>query len=74
MPSIHICKAQEKARRLGAWAGIKEAAPLWELSKRELVELAARLGALTCGECDNAELGVEAAKVEHRVLKEARIV
>ena len=33
------------AKRNGAWAGRKSIEPLWGLSKRELLEVALRLGA-----------------------------
>lgn len=36
--SIHQGRGIEKARRMGGYAGRPEAADLWKLSKRELVE------------------------------------
>ncbi len=41
--SIHKWKAMDKAARMGGYAGCKEAEPLWDMSKRELVEIAMRL-------------------------------
>ena len=37
--SIHTDKARRKARDMGAWAGAANAKELWNLSKRELVEV-----------------------------------
>lgn len=34
----------DKAAKLGAYAGLSETEDLWRLSKRELVEIALRLG------------------------------
>lgn len=43
MASIHVWKAMEKAASKGGFAGDKATLPLWELPKRELVEIALRL-------------------------------
>ena len=43
MSSLHVWKARKKAESMGAYAGEECAARLWDLSKRELVELALRL-------------------------------
>ena len=74
MPSIHGWKAIEKARALGGFAGVEAALPLWELSKRELIEIALRLGALNEGECDNPQAGVNAAMNEFDALQRANII
>lgn len=57
--SIHTAKAQAKARALGGYAGREEASDLWDFSKRELVEIALRLGEMC--RADNAEPGFEGA-------------
>lgn len=41
--SIHGEASMAKAREKGAFAGERETAKLWKLSKRELVEVALRL-------------------------------
>jgi diphthamide synthase (EF-2-diphthine--ammonia ligase) len=70
--SIHTWKAREKAARMGGYAGCDEAAPLWEMSKRELVEIAARLGEICAG--GGAEGGIARAIEEHGILKANGIV
>lgn len=67
-------RSKAKARQLGAFAGQDCAKPLWDLSKRELVEIAIRLGALTSGDCDSADAGVRAALHEHQTLVRSGIV
>lgn len=62
--SVHGEAAMEKARRMGAFAGARETAELWKLSKRELVELALRL---TRG--NNVEEAVAGAKEELEILR-----
>lgn len=71
--SIHTWKAREKASRLGGYAGLDEAAPLWDLTKRDLVEIAARLGE-ACAEEGGPEKGIARAIEEHRILKQNGIV
>lgn len=71
--SIHTWKAREKAARMGGYAGRVEAAPLWEMSKRELVEIAARLGEI-CADEGGAENGIARAIEERRILKDNGIV
>lgn len=71
--SIHKWKAMDKAARLGGYAGRKDAAPLWDMSKRELVEIATRLGE-QCADEGGAENGIARAIEEHRILKENGIV
>jgi DNA invertase Pin-like site-specific DNA recombinase len=73
MASIHVWKAMEKAAQKGGYAGRKDSGPLWDLSKRELVEIAARLGEM-CSEAGGAEGGIARALEEHRILKENKIV
>ncbi len=43
MSSIHIWKSIEVAANRGGFAGDPSTLPLWELPKRELVEIALRL-------------------------------
>jgi hypothetical protein len=71
--SIHTWKAREKAARMGGYAGSPAAAPLWELSKRELVEIAARLGEI-CSDEGGEEGGIARAIEEHGILKANGIV
>jgi hypothetical protein len=73
MMSIHTWKAREKAARMGGYAGHEDAAPLWEMSKRELVEIAIRLGEI-CSDEAGAENGIARAIEEHRILKENGII
>lgn len=47
MTSIHVDRAIKKARAKGGFAGDDAALPLWEMSKRELIEAAMRLGGMT---------------------------
>lgn len=42
--SIHTQKARAAANARGGLSGHEAARPLWDLSKRELVEIALRLG------------------------------
>ena len=42
--SIHKNRAILKAKEMGGYAGDPECRDLWDLSKRELVEVALRLG------------------------------
>lgn len=74
MPSIHAHRSREVARQLGGFAGADCALPFWEMSKRELIEIALRLGALNSGYCDNAEAGSEIALEEHRALRASGII
>jgi len=57
---------------MGAFAGADAAAPLWEYSKRELVELALRL----TQEGMAADIPGAVARVqdEHRTLKQSNII
>ena len=75
MPSIHQWKAIEKANLMGAYAGNPEAVPLWDMSKRELVEIAIRLGEMTA-DCDSpsVEDAIHRVKEEHRTLKGCGII
>lgn len=66
--SIHIWKAMEKARRLGAYAGNAEAAGLWDYSKRELVEIALRLAEL-CADDPSPEAIVRRVVEERDALR-----
>jgi len=69
MTSLHIDKSIAKARRMGGFAGQSRAMPLWDMSKRELVELTLRLGALAARAPDSCAAGAEMAENEHRALK-----
>lgn len=72
--SIHVWKAQAKAAKLGAMAGEPEAAPLWDLSKRELVEVALRLAdAINGASCDTPAAMVRVNE-ELAALRAQRIV
>lgn len=73
MSSLHVWKAREKASRMGGYAGRDDAAPLWDLSKRELVEIAARLGEL-CAEEVSAENGIARALEERDILRANGII
>lgn len=64
MASIHTWKAREKAAKMGAFAGDEAALPLWELSKRELIEIALRL---TMSEVPSE--AVKQVQDEHQCLK-----
>jgi hypothetical protein len=69
MPSIHAWKSIEKARDAGGFAGEEGALPLWDMSKRELIEIALRLGAMAAGESDSAEHGIQVALNEYEALR-----
>jgi hypothetical protein len=71
--SIHTSNSREKAARMGGYAGRDEARPLWDMSKRELVEIAVRLGEM-CSDEGGAENGIARAIEEHRILKQNGIV
>lgn len=71
--SIHQSNSREKARRMGGYAGHVESTPLWDMSKRELVEIAIRLGEM-CSDEGGPENGIARAIEEHRILKQAGIV
>lgn len=72
--SIHTWKSIEKAREKGAFAGEDLAVPLWNLSKRELIEIALRLGGLTAGNPDDLAAAVDAVNNEHATLRRAGII
>ena len=74
MPSIHAWKSIEKANDAGGFAGDHGALPLWDMSKRELIEIAIRLGAQVAGECDTASAGIAVALQEHESLRLNRII
>lgn len=73
MPSIHVWKSIEKAADNGGYAGSESALPLWDMSKRELVEIAIRLGALVADD-DSPEAGAKTALGEYSALKSNGIV
>lgn len=74
MPSIHIHKSIEVAKAKGGFAGEDAAMPLWNMTKRELVEIAVRLGAANSGKCDSPEAGAKAAIKESEALARAGII
>jgi len=70
---------QGKARQLGAWSMTSPAAPLWDLSKRELIEIALHLASLLTDEDDADEAlrnGAAAQRVldERYALKRAKLI
>jgi hypothetical protein len=67
--SVHVWKAINVARDKGAFAGQACSAPLWELSKRELIELALRLTMR-----ETPEEAVAAVEVELACLRAQEIV
>ncbi|WP_141247096.1 hypothetical protein [Mesorhizobium sp. WSM3866] len=71
--SIHTWKARDKAARMGGYAGRDSAAPLWEMSKRELIEIATRLGEI-CSDEGGADNGIARAIEEHGILKQNAII
>lgn len=73
MISIHSWKAIEKAQSMGAYAGDPLAGPLWEMSKRELVEIALRFAERLADEC-TVESAVEAVKEERETLRAQKII
>lgn len=77
MPSIHTHKAIEKAERQGGFAALNPARDLWDLPKRELVELVMRQAALLAGDPDATDGGTEARRnveTELRALRRAGIL
>lgn len=74
MPSIHAWKAIDKASASGGFAGDRDALPLWDMSKRELIEIAIRIGAQVAGECDTATSGIVVALQEHEALRRNGII
>jgi hypothetical protein len=73
MSSIHTWKAREKASRLGGYAGAPDAAHLWDLSKRELIEIALRLGQ-QCAENDSMEAAIKRVNEEFLALETNGII
>lgn len=67
--------AMSKAARLGGYAGRPETSGLWDLSKRELVEIALRLGEI-CADADEITVDDAIARVweERRILKANGII
>lgn len=69
---------RSKARELGAWSATPPAAPLWALSKRELIEIALHQAALLHqGGYDTALENGEAARsvlTERRALGKAGLI
>ena len=72
--SIHVSKAIALALAKGGWAGMPSVADLWELPKRELVEVALRLGAVNARHGDSVSAGRRAVLDELDALRETGIV
>lgn len=72
MSSLHVWKARKKAVELGGFAGDERAAELWDLSKRELVELVLRL--TDAGMIGDVGEAVTQAKLELETLRMQGIV
>lgn len=66
--SIHTEKARALAQQKGAFAGTDAALPLWKMSKRELVEIAMRLGVLAGDGDESPEGGARRAIEEAKIL------
>ena len=75
MVSIHVHKAIDKANKLGALAGAPETFHLWELPKREILEIALRFALQMSGDGETscAEL-VEHVDKELRILRDNKII
>ncbi len=73
MTSLHIWKGIEKASRNGGYAGRSETVDVWELSKRELVEIALRLGEL-CSDEGGFDGALQRVREERRILSEQNII
>jgi hypothetical protein len=61
--SIHKWNSMEVARKKGGFAGAAENASLWDLSKRELVEISLRLASVAVGDESSLEDGRALARV-----------
>ena len=75
--SLHTDRAYEKLRKSGGLAGalsFDQWNGLANMSKRELVEIAMRLGGLCTDECDNADMAYDRVLEEHNALKQAGIL
>ena len=72
--SIHTDKARAIAAKRGAWAGLDASLPLWRMSKRELVEIAARLGAMAIGDGSSSDAGIRIALNEAETLRSNGII
>lgn len=68
--SIHVEKSKQLARSKGAAAGDEGNAPLWDLSKRELVEMVLHLAALCTGE--SIDSAIDSAGAYTRAMEEHR--
>lgn len=71
--SVHTDNAIRKARSMGAYAGNSAAADVWELSKRELVEIALRL-AVSSGAADNPLCAAARVRDECEILRGQGII
>lgn len=73
MVSIHIWKSINKAARKGGYAGRSETIDLWGLTRRELIEIALRLGEL-CSDEGGFDGALERVREEYRILSEQNII
>lgn len=69
MPSIHSWKSINKAQLAGGFAGEDAARALWDLPKRELIEVALRLTM-----AENAPDAVRQFEDERQCLKANKII
>lgn len=72
--SIHTARSRYKAAQMGGLAGAPEAAELWELSKRELIELALRLADRIDGCAGDATRCTNMVTTELTTLRAQKIV
>ena len=72
--SSHTAVGIAVARRKGGWAGAQSVSDMWELPKRELLEVALRLGAVNAGFGDSVSAGRKAVLDELDELRESNIV
>ena len=75
MTSLHQWEAIKKANRMGGYAGHPDAVSLWDMSKRELVEIAIRLAEMTTdSDSPSVEDAIARVREEHRALKANNII
>ena len=72
--SIHVSNSIAVARSKGGWAWMPSVVDMWGLPKRELVEVALRLGAVNAGHGDSVSAGRRAVLEELDALRENGIV
>ena len=71
--SIHIWRAMAKASKMGGYAGQEKTEDLWKYSKRELVEIALRLGEI-CSDEGGFDNALERVREERRTLRDNKII